>query len=219
MRIGRAPGRELTPEGVRALDTWAAEENVACVYFLGDAGDAHSAHVAEGAGFRLMDLRVELRQELASPAALGVREAVAEDRERLREIARTSHGTTRFYADPKFPDERCGALYETWIDRSLDGWAAVVLVAERDGGPAGYCSCHLDGEAGSIGLIAVDSTRRRSGVGLELAAGAVAWCAARGARTMSVVTQGRNVAALRTFERAGFLFASVGLWFHKWYDE
>ena len=191
-----------------------------CVYFLVDADDAASAHLAERSGFRLMDFRVELRQEPDATAnAPQLRSARADDRDRLREIARTSHGTTRFYADPRFSDERCGELYETWIERSLDGWAAAVLVAERDGVPAGYCSCHVDGEEGSIGLIAVDSTLRRSGVGLELATSAVAWCAAGGARTMSVVTQGRNVAALRTFQRAGFLVSSVQLWFHKWYDE
>ena len=84
---------------------------------------------------------------------------------------------------------------------------------------AGYCSVHLDqaARAGSIGLIAVDAGVRRGGVGLDLASGAVAWCAAQNAETMSVVTQGRNVAALRTFQRAGFAFASVELWFHKWY--
>jgi RimJ/RimL family protein N-acetyltransferase len=214
-------GDTLTPDRLRAVDDWATEEGIACLYFLAAAEDARVAQVAEDGGFRLMDLRVELRQQVQGGVATpALREARRDDQERLRAIARASHGTTRFYADPNFPDERCDDLYATWIDRSLEGWAAAVLVAERDGVPIGYCSVHLDEAAstGSIGLIAVEPTARRSGAGLELASGAVAWCAGRGARTMSVVTQGRNAAALRTFQRAGFLVASAELWFHKWYD-
>lgn len=168
-----------------------------------------------------MDLRVDLgRDAVPQPLPGGVREARPEDRDGLAEIARRSHGITRFYADPRFPDEGCDRLYATWIERSLDGWADGVLVAERGGAPAGYCSCHLDPStaAGSIGLIAVDEGARGGGLGVALASAAVGWCAGRGARTMSVVTQGRNAGGLRTFERAGFVVSSIDLWFHKWYE-
>jgi ribosomal protein S18 acetylase RimI-like enzyme len=220
VRIGRVEDGALTAERMRTVDAWAAGEQIECLYFLAAADDPQSAHVAEDWGFRLMDLRVELGQRLEGiQAAPVVRAARPEDRERLRAIARASHGVTRFYADPNFADDRCGDLYATWIDRSLDGWAKVVLVADRDGAAAGYCSVHLDeaSRSGSIGLIAVDSQARRGGVGLDLASGAVAWAAQEQAETMSVVTQGNNTAALRTFQRAGFAVASVGLWFHKWY--
>jgi dTDP-4-amino-4,6-dideoxy-D-galactose acyltransferase len=219
--IGRVTGRVLTRRSLRAADAWAQERAVRCLYFLASSDDPGTAHVAEQGGFRLMDLRVELRREAGDALEVGaVREAREEDRSRLREIARTSHGTTRFYADPGFADDRCDDLYETWIERSLSGWAAGVLVFEREGSAAGYCSCHIDerGRAGSIGLIAVDSSARRSGAGTALANGAVAWCASKGADEMSVVTQGRNVPALRTFQRAGFLVTSVDVWFHKWYE-
>lgn len=211
----------MTAESLRAVEAWADEHAVRCLYFLASSNDPRTAHVAEQGGFRLMDLRVELRREVGDAVeASEVREARGEDHDRLREIARASHGTTRFYADPRFAADRCDDLYATWIERSLNGWAAGVLVVERGGSAAGYCSWNLDerDRAGSIGLIAVDASAQRSGAGVALATGAVAWCASRGARAMSVVTQGRNVAALRTFQRAGFLVSSVDLWFHKWYD-
>jgi dTDP-4-amino-4,6-dideoxy-D-galactose acyltransferase len=216
--IARVSAGTLSPEGARALDAWASDRGVACVYLLSGSNDVRSAHVAEHAGFRLMDVRIELRRGVESTPAIQVREARESDREHLREIARRSHGATRFYADPRFPDARCDDLYATWIDRSLDGWAAAVLVAERDGRAVGYCSVHLGEDEGSIGLIAVDDAARGGGVGVELASGAVAWSGRAGARVISVVTQGRNVAALRTFARAGFLVSSVDLWFHKWFD-
>jgi dTDP-4-amino-4,6-dideoxy-D-galactose acyltransferase len=218
--IGRVEGGVLDEERLRAVDKWAAANDVACVYFLAESSDAPSAHVAEDGGFRLMDLRVELRRPAAGDETTGeLRPASPADPDALRAIARASHGVTRFYADPNFPDDRCDDLYDTWISRSLEGWADEVLVAEVDGRPVGYVSCHLDraAGAGSIGLIAVDEVARGGGVGLTLSRGAVAWCRERGAQKMSVVTQGRNAAALRTFQRAGFLVDSVGLWFHKWY--
>jgi len=201
--IGRVEGGVLDQERLRTADEWAAANGVACVYFLADSSDAESAHVAEDGGFRLMDLRVELRRPTAGDETTGeLRPAGAADGDALRAIARASHGVTRLYADPHFPDDRCDDLYDTWITRSLEGWADGVLVAEVGERPVAYVSCHLDSaaRAGSIGLIAVDESARD-----------------RGAQEMSVVTQGRNAAALRTFQRAGFLVDSVGLWFHKWY--
>jgi ribosomal protein S18 acetylase RimI-like enzyme len=208
----------MTPALLERVDRWAREHDVSCLYFLASGEDSAAAHAAEDGGFRLMDLRTELRRDAVVEPVADLRAAREDDRETLRRIARSSHGITRFYADPRFPDERCDEFYATWVDRSLDGWAQAVLVADADAAPVGYVSVHHEGEQGSIGLIAVDAAARGRGLGETLARGAVGWCAAAGATSMSVVTQGRNAAALRTFERAGFRAHSVGLWFHKWYD-
>jgi dTDP-4-amino-4,6-dideoxy-D-galactose acyltransferase len=218
-RIGRVRGGRVDERRLADIDDWARANDVDCLYFLADPGAPDSAHRAEQGGFRLMDVRVELDRAVGERAEFpnGVREAVPADREPLRAIAVASHGATRFYADSRFSDERCDDFYDTWITRSLDGWADGVLVADADGRPGGYVSCHLADRTGSIGLIAVDEAARGGGLGVALSLGAVAWCAARGAERMTVVTQGRNVAALRTFGRAGFLASTLGLWFHKWY--
>jgi RimJ/RimL family protein N-acetyltransferase len=219
LEIGRVADGEVTEAGLARVDEWAAAERLDCLYLLASADDPPSVHAAERAGFRVMDLRIELRRVAAVEEADGVREAREDDRDALRGIARSSHRITRFYADPNFPDARCDDLYDTWIARSLEGWADGVLVVEADGSPAGYVSCHLDRQegTGSIGLIAVDEAARGQGLGLTLTLGAVAWCGRRGMNEMSVVTQGRNVAALRTFEQAGFRVSSVAVWLHKWY--
>jgi ribosomal protein S18 acetylase RimI-like enzyme len=215
-RIGRVRGDRLAPVPV---DTWAREHSVACLYFLA-RDDPGAASAAEDGGFRLVDVRVELDRPAAGDEASTLRPAVPEDEAALRSVARSNHRITRFYADPRFPDERCDELYETWIARSLEGWADAVLVAGEPGAPDGYVSCHAlaEGSAGSIGLIGVAPEARGRGVGRELVAGAVAWCRDRGLERVTVVTQGRNVPALRTFESCGFRTADVALWFHKWYE-
>jgi ribosomal protein S18 acetylase RimI-like enzyme len=218
-RIGRVAHDRLDDTVAASVDAWVAANGVECIYYLAPGDDPGSAHAAERNGFALMDVRVELaraaEREQVGPS---IREARDDDRQALRRIASSSHGVTRFYADPRFPNDRCDDLYDTWIRRSLEGWADGVLVAEADATAAGYVSCHLSERTGSIGLIAVDTAARGSGLGVDLARGAVAWCAERGAETMTVVTQGRNVAALRTFMRAGFAPSSLDLWFHKWYS-
>jgi hypothetical protein len=37
-------------------------------------------------------------------------------------------------------------------------------------------------------------------------------------RTATVVTQGRNVAAQRTYQGAGYRTSRTSLWFHRWFD-
>lgn len=218
--IGRVEGGVLDEDRLRAVDEWAASNGAACLYFLADSTVASTAHVAEAGGFRLMDIRVELRRPAAGDETIGeLRPATPSDISTLRDIARVSHGESRFYADPNFPDNRCDDLYDAWITRSLEGWADGVLVADVDGGAVGYISCHLDPAAGtgSLGLGAVAEGARGGGLGVALFRGAVAWCRDRGAREIHVVTHGRNAAGLRAFQRAGFFVDSVGLWFHKWY--
>jgi dTDP-4-amino-4,6-dideoxy-D-galactose acyltransferase len=216
VRIGRVLGVGLEPERV---DAWAQDESVACLYFLA-RDDLGTASAAEEAGFRLMDVRVELARPAAGDKAKPLREARAEDEKALRRLARENHRITRFYADPHFPDERCDDFYETWIARSLEGWADVVLVAELEGRPAGYMTVHADPAAGrgSIGLISVAPDARGQGLGQALVRAAVARSRERGLGEVTVVTQGRNVPALRLFEGCGFRIRKVGLWFHKWYE-
>jgi dTDP-4-amino-4,6-dideoxy-D-galactose acyltransferase len=179
-------------------------------------GDPGTARRAEETGFRLVDVRVTLDAPSAA-GAQDVRPHREPDVAWLRAIARTSHDDTRFYADGRFPRERCDELYDTWIRRSCDGWADVVLVADRDGEPAGYVSVHRRDDAGSIGLIGVDEQWRGRGVGEALVRAALAWCADAGLARCTVVTQGRNIAAQRLFQRCGFRTSAVDLWFHKWF--
>jgi dTDP-4-amino-4,6-dideoxy-D-galactose acyltransferase len=215
VRTGRVSGPDFDRA---AVDAWAAEHAVECVYFLAP-GEGPAARRAIDAGFRPVDVRVTLARATQASEA-NVRAASPDDRPRLLEIARLSHRTTRFYADPRFPDARCDDLYEGWLGNSLAGWADAVLVVDRDGRAAGYVTCHVDrlADAATIGLIAVAPESRRRGLGGTLVAGALAWCGAHGAARLSAATQGRNIPAIRVFERTGFRTESVSLWLHGWYS-
>jgi len=226
--IGRVEPRRLDADTLGRVEAWSAEKRVRCLYLLADSDDPATIRLAEQTGFRLVDVRVELAARLEGGRARGrpvggvsLRASEPADLDALKAIARTSHEATRFYADPNFPDPRCDDFYEIWIERSCDGWADAVLVADQCGAAVGYVTCHVRGgeNRGSIGLIAVAGTHRGRGVGGLLVDGALAWLADRGLKCATVVTQGRNVAAQRAFQRGGFRPADVAIWFHRWFDE
>jgi RimJ/RimL family protein N-acetyltransferase len=203
--------------------SWAAEQNVDCLYFLADSGDASTVTFAETNGFNLVDLKVTKEKLLSPGSSLGsetekrIRLVLPEDVSRLRCIAGVSHTDSRFYFDPHFSQEQCKALYETWIEKSCHGWADAVLVAERERSVVGYISCHRDAaETGRIGLLGVAAEARGEGLGLVLVQAALDWFKTQEISRVTVVTQGRNTAAQRLYERAGFVTRSVQLWYHRW---
>jgi len=221
-RIGRVRTPDFTPESAQQLASWARRNGLRCLYFLVDAADSRSIRVAEDAGFRHVDVRVtrgrSLGGSLAAPPE--IEPARAEDLPALREIARRSHRASRFYQDPGFPDGRCDALYERWLERGFEEPDQQVLVIRQSEQPLGYIVCGgLTGPCGRISLVAVAAGASGAGLGESLARGGLALMAARGCERAEVVSQGRNVPANRLYERMGFLTLRMEHWLHLWMGE
>jgi dTDP-4-amino-4,6-dideoxy-D-galactose acyltransferase len=225
-RVARANSRRLTADSLAQLLQWCRTERVDWLYFLADADDRDTVVLAESAGFRFVDVRVELELSLAAarrrqPAereGVRIRPATADDLASLRPIAADVHTDSRYFFDARVSPERARALYETWIERSVtSGFADVVLVAERDGAASGYITGRLASDASaSIGLIGVGEQARGHGIGTALVHALLAWAESRGTQRVTVVTQGRNVQAQRLYQGAGFRTRTVSLWFHFW---
>lgn len=222
VRIASLRARELTLDAMRRELDGCREQKIRCVYLLSDLADASTHRAAEQSGFHLVDVRVTLETRFDSAPMLSraldrVRDARAADVPALRKIASTCHVDSRFYADGHFERARCDELYATWIERSCNGWADRVLVAELDGRPAGYLSCHLRDEGrGEIGLVGVASDALRQGLGRELVSAALRWFDENDRRHVTIATQGKNVAAQRLYQAAGFQTKSLELWHHLW---
>jgi ribosomal protein S18 acetylase RimI-like enzyme len=69
---------------------------------------------------------------------------------------------------------------------------------------------------GNIGLFAVAEAERGRGHGSRLLDAALAWFATYDLERVNVVTQGRNAAAQRIYQRAGFLTVDTRHWYHFW---
>ena len=223
-RVARAEATRLTPAELSRLLEWCRAESVEWLYFVADGDDATTIRLAEEAGFHLVDIRLELDLRLArgepevETRGFLIRPATTADLVALRPIAAAGHTDSRFFFDANVPRDRAHALYEAWIEQSvLHRFADVALVAELDGVVSGYITGRLEAQAtASIGLIGVGPTARGHGVGTALVEALLSWALSRSAERVTVVTQGRNVAAQRLYQRCGFLTRSLHLWYHHW---
>jgi dTDP-4-amino-4,6-dideoxy-D-galactose acyltransferase len=225
-RVARVRGEQLTEASADQIDAWCGEQDVRCLYFLCDAAQFAITSTAEQHGFHFVDLRMTLDMSLDVPAnvpvaSANIRPANTQDIATLQRIAGEVHRDTRFSYDPNFPDDLVSALYQTWIKVDIEGKAEQVLVAEEEGVPVGYVTCHLDPDIqnGRIGLVGVDNRVQGKGLGRALILNALEWFRSQQMRTVSVVTQGRNYAAQRLYQRCGFRTQSIKLWYHKWFSE
>jgi ribosomal protein S18 acetylase RimI-like enzyme len=223
--IARVVGDRLTEKQCEDVLAEAAGSGVDLLYFLATADDPETIRVAQTAGFQLVDVRVELeaavatvvRPESQTPHDHALRRATADDVPELRAIAAGAYTNSRFFADRRIQRSRAEELYATWIQRSVCGdLADVVLVAESAGRACAYISGRIRSEGASIGLLGVASSARGRGLGGRLVRGFMELASERGGTTVTVVTQGRNVNAQRTYQRCGFLTRSTNLWFHRW---
>lgn len=187
-----------------------------CLWLLVPGANHDDLHEAELLGAQIMDVRVEL-DCIPTARPIEARPVKRPDIALLAAIARTAfRGMTRFYADPRLPDDRCDDLYENWLRDSADGWATEILVVGDGRGPAGFVTIHRNDDNASIGLIAIAEHVRERGVGQSLASSAIGWAAQDGAKRMTVVTQGCNVPAQRAFQAAGFRTSQTDVWLHRW---
>jgi dTDP-4-amino-4,6-dideoxy-D-galactose acyltransferase len=222
--VARVRSRKLDPAIAREVDGWCRRRGVSCLYFLARADDGATTRTAEDAGYRLVDVRVTLEREMIDTdqgrfELAGLRQARPDDASILGETARVSYRDTRFHYDPNIPLAQSDALYQRWVEVSIEGYADAVFVTEDEQGATGYISCHLNAaeHCGTIGLVGVVERARGRSVGRRLVEGALGWFTVQGMRNASVVTQGRNVAAQRLYQRCGFVTRSVELYYHKWY--
>lgn len=220
--IGRIAAERQGEESLRVAVADADADGVRCLYFMCPADGDDALRSAIELGFRPYDVRIELEAPLDGEAApaqpLEVREADPAEAPALERIAREQLRDTRFWADPRFPRERVGDLYAAWLQRGLStAPQRRTLVA---GEAEGFVTCHFDAAlgTGTIELIAVAGEAERRGLGGRLVAGASRAFAEAGLERAAVVTQGRNLAAQRLYQRHGYRTTRVGLWLHRWRD-
>lgn len=226
-RIARIEARQLTDEDIVMIFNWRRQHAVDCLYFLADAGHTSTIENVEKHGFGLKDIRLTYSSRVAPgragelPAGVHIRPVQSSDVSALMDIAANAHTDTRFYADQQFPRAAVSALYRTWIRKSCaaNPDSVFVLISPSSHEPIGYIACDLDeGPIGRIGLIAIATEYRGQGLGQALVQAAMEWFADNDVRQVHVVTQGRNIAAQRLYQRMGFTSLSLQLWYHKWFN-
>jgi dTDP-4-amino-4,6-dideoxy-D-galactose acyltransferase len=226
-RIARVVPNKLDRNDVEAVLKWCEEQKIDCLYFLADIDDDFTVRLAEENRFHFVDVRLTFEKKLSHiPSNLKqnndrvIRLSRSEDIIDLKTIARISYHKTRFYYDSNFPVHLVDHLYETWIEKSCNGYADIVLVAEIEQRAVGYISCHrIDQVNGQIGLVGVHPDCKGKGIGRALVNQSLNWFAAQGNTRVRVVTQGRNYLAQKVYEICGFLTVGMQIWYHVWFQD
>ncbi|MBE2271239.1 MAG: GNAT family N-acetyltransferase [Anaerolinea sp.] len=221
--VGRADVNRLTSEVVAHMNDWCALHQIDCLYFLADPAHYETTWLTQANGFVYVDTRVTLTATLTDPENVSdvlpdsIRVSRVEDVPALQAIARSSHRDSRFYFDPVIPAARCDDLFATWIERSVTGkFADVVLVADVDDEPVGYCALQITERGAKLALIGVSAAARGQGLGTKLVRATLDWFRQHGYRKVEVVTQGRNVGAQRLYIKHGFHPTETSNWYHRW---
>jgi len=149
------------------------------------------------------------------------------DAERMKEIAPHAFGVwARFGIDRTLPRDRVEALYRNEAQGYADRAEArdpsiAVLVARDDDQVVGYIVVSVDEGLsktfgfrwGRITSLAVDPPRQGERIGPQLVAAGMAWLREQQCRYVEVWTDLNNIAAIRTYEGAGFrvIYSGVAL--------
>lgn len=221
--IGRILDIELPPANLQESIEAARGAGIQCLYWL------TKQHVASifvpSTLIKVLDTRVEYKRVLTDATNESepdsIRVAKRQDLTAVLRLAATSHTNTRFYEDDWFPTEQAGSLYSLWIEKATSDPDQVVFVSGPPGQPVAYISCGPSTElnAAAVGLVAVASDQQRQGHGQRLVAAGIAWARKRSFDHLKVVTQGRNVAARRLYERNRFDLVDERTWVHLWLNE
>ena len=226
-RIGKVNHEHLTEDTAHQIDAWSADQQIDCLYFLAN-DDPDTVRIAEDYHYRLHDVRITLETKI-SPSSLNKLQFAPDfvpgnadmaDAQALLPLTQETFTHSRFYHDPNFSKQQCDKLYETWLLRSLDrSFADAVFKIDYQGMPCAYITGSLDQEEkiGSIGIVGVSSTVRGHNLGSHLINAILRYFSEQGMESCEVVTQARNIAAQRLYQKCGFRTSNVQLWYHKWY--
>jgi GNAT superfamily N-acetyltransferase len=143
-----------------------------------------------------------------------IRPAEPRDLQALGRLGASLMRTHYAFDPPRFlaPDAGAEAGYAAFLSSQLHAEDAVVIVAEIDGGVAGYVYAgveplswkELRDEAGFVHDLLVSDEARNSGIGKQLLDAAIDWLKQRGMPRVVLWTAARNTGAQHLFERRGF---------------
>ena len=135
----------------------------------------------------------------------------------LYNLALISGQFSRYKLDPIFPAGSYERLYRKWIENSVNGQMADIVLIYSDGGhKLGTITIQIKDDIGSIGLLAVDVQSQGKGVGSALIQAGESWLKNNGVTSVEVSTQKDNRPACSFYEKCGFSQRSSTDIYHLW---
>lgn len=138
--------------------------------------------------------------------------------EQLIALAIDAARFSRYRKESRFPAHLTERMYTTWIERSARRELAdtVLAVVSEHGDTLGMITVSKKEHTCQVGLLSVDASVRRAGLGRLLLSAAHEWSIAQDVFQSAIVTQADNVAACRLCERCGYHIHESCYVYHFW---
>ncbi len=226
INVGYISCLRLTSNSERHISKFLRREKIDVVEYLCNCHDRESVLVSEQNGYSFVDMRLTFERPLHEPvmtalrANLVMRKANIGDVPVLKCIGTDIYKHSRYYFDDNFSQEKVIEFYQGWIEKAVLGQFDDFAYVLCDGqGPIGFCTVKKIGRhSARFGLVGVDSKRSGEGLAKILIDNALVKLQQEEAvGHIEVVTQGRNYAAQRLYQRCGFVTKKTELWYHKWF--
>ena len=136
----------------------------------------------------------------------------------LYRLALVSGVYSRFRLDDIMPAESYERMYRRWIERSVDGsMADLVLVHRTDTQIDGMITLKIEANVAHIGLVAVDEEAQGKGIGTMLIKAVEAYLQTNTTvQHLKVATQWANKPACHLYEKNGFVVEEKTNIYHWW---
>lgn len=218
----------LNPAIVRFVFDFCRAHAIKLLEYQCDCHDRQSVLLAEKHGFNFADIRMTFERDLSAtfpaarfPDGFSLDTGSEADIPRLMEIADGLYLHSRYFFDTNFCRDKVRIFYQDWVRKAVTGsFDDQIFVLRDPSGPAGFCTIKYgDGGAARIRLVGLDPAFAGKNLGQVLLTGTLQQLVGRDVRYAQVVTQGRNYAAQRLYQRCGFITRKTELWYHKWFLE
>lgn len=142
----------------------------------------------------------------------------AEGYQQLKQLSLESGLYSRFKRDENFSDQDFEKLYLQWIENlAIKKEAFEIIVYVESNEILGFASLNSISEnTANIGLVAVSDKARGKGIGSQLMEEAKNIAALNGFKSVEVVTQLQNQAAVGLYKKCDFEIKSITNIYHYW---
>lgn len=218
----------LTPNIEKFVKNFVSINNINLVQFKCNCHDASSVEIAEKSNYSFVDIRLTMEQNINEKNFIKdyrkdiiVRKANESDIKALTECGKDLYSTSRYYYDKNFDIEKLNEFYSGWISKAVLGlFDDYCYALYKNDLPIGFCSIKLNNSnSASIGVLGVNQNFSQLGFGRYMLNKVIQALYLDGVSYVDVVTQGRNYAAQRLYQRCGFITKSSELWYHKWFNQ
>ncbi len=213
---------ELSKPNFEEVDFSAVEKGF--VQALVDPGDINANEFIaflKNNNFQEVEKKLDYSKNLkakGSKISLEVSPEILKNLEEVKSIDTSNfYKESRFYADGGFEEELIDRFYRTWLENAVKGEYDDYLLVKRERGEIqAFCSIKEFNDFARIGLFGVTKGNHGKGIGKKFLNSVEQYLREKGISELKVATQGKNIAAQKLYEKAGFKLSDEKIWFHLW---